>query len=379
MNIKKILAIVFSVAISLLFGAIDTGDCLDKAVQLDKDGRVDEAIRILACVVPQDEQDTALQDKNVAAAALAMAKLYLKKLYSGGEEGKAALSEKFVANLVKASACDDLEIRMNVQEVIDAFGREDYEAAVEELKRKKRVAEESIRLEVDKKRAMLDREREDFEKEMAREEEILIGKDNALKEREDIMTRDKTALAESKAKLSREWEEFENAQTESRQTFENREARLKSREEELEKKEQNVNQMAESMRVRDGELQELRSLLAEKERELTSYEERAEVQEYYWKPPLGMLRGLATVAMSPLNGLRAPFQAHQFNGDRDNLLSHVVIGSFYAAGDGIVFLHDVCAGTADLLTFGWFGNEWYTNGRTPWFWQRNNASIGIRK
>ena len=206
MKINYIALIMVALSVFISCGANACGEVMDKAVQLDKDGRVDEAIRILACVVPQDEQDTALQDKNVAAAALAMAKLYLKKLYSGGEEGKAALSEKFVANLVKASACDDLEIRMNVQEVIDAFGREDYEAAVEELKHKKRVAEESIRLELDKKKAMLDREREDFEKRKAIREKILTDRESSLKDKESSLSEKERGLNARESALLKEEE-----------------------------------------------------------------------------------------------------------------------------------------------------------------------------
>lgn len=86
--------------------------------------------------------------------------------------------------------------------------------------------------------------------------------------------------------------------------------------------------------------------------------------------PLGMARGLGTVVMSPCNLVRAWPLA--FDDDSDDLFIAIVPIFSTIVMTGCMAC-DAVNGVLDVCTFGFYGNWLYTDGYTPWFWQRHNS------
>ena len=97
----------------------------------------------------------------------------------------------------------------------------------------------------------------------------------------------------------------------------------------------------------------------------------------YWTPPLGMFRGICTVAMSPLNLFRAFVKVEkQFSGGWLKwLMPFAYTGvALQLIPCAIETVGDCVMGTLDIVSLGFLGNEFYSGDVTPWFWERNNNS-----
>ena len=95
----------------------------------------------------------------------------------------------------------------------------------------------------------------------------------------------------------------------------------------------------------------------------------------YWRPPLGMFRGICTVAMSPFNLVRAIPKAHKMFGwewEPPFVLLGVAIALIPCT---IETVGDCVMGTLDILSLGFLGNKFYSGDVTPWFWERDNDSF----
>jgi len=96
----------------------------------------------------------------------------------------------------------------------------------------------------------------------------------------------------------------------------------------------------------------------------------------YWTPPLGMFRGVCTICFSPLNLLRSFWKAGEGHIKPFSLFSplHYVVVAFYFIPCSIEMVGDIGLGMLDFISFGIWGNKFYSEKVTPWFWERNNIA-----
>ena len=98
----------------------------------------------------------------------------------------------------------------------------------------------------------------------------------------------------------------------------------------------------------------------------------------YWTPPLGIFRGICTVAMSPLNLFRAFVKVEkQFSGGWLKWLTPFAYTgvALQLIPCAIETVGDCVMGTLDIVSLGFLGNEFYSGNVTPWFWERDNDSF----
>ena len=104
----------------------------------------------------------------------------------------------------------------------------------------------------------------------------------------------------------------------------------------------------------------------------------------YWTPPLGMFRGICTVAMSPFNLVRAFPKTHKSKILGRGWFKWVspISAPFTWCGVAINLIPctietvgDCVMGALDILSLGFLGNEFYSGDVTPWFWERDNDSF----
>ena len=112
---------------------------------------------------------------------------------------------------------------------------------------------------------------------------------------------------------------------------------------------------------------------AESHSETTSHKKEDVLGAHEMTPPLGMVRGICTIGLSPCNLFRAwPLGFEE--GDLFVGMILLPIGSTLVMSGCVVC--DVANGALDVCSFGTYGNWLYTDGYTPWFWQRHNSFQG---
>ena len=99
--------------------------------------------------------------------------------------------------------------------------------------------------------------------------------------------------------------------------------------------------------------------------------EEASRSKHYVTPPLGILRGLATITLSPANYLRI-LPAMAKLEEAQTPIDVLVIGPILYT---LPTLADIVLGTLDIVSLGYFGNSFYDYDYTPWFWQRQNKKV----
>ncbi len=111
----------------------------------------------------------------------------------------------------------------------------------------------------------------------------------------------------------------------------------------------------------------------EKPETASGQEKEDEEGEYYVTPPFGMLRGLATIVLSPFNYFRAfPATVNTAIERKADAGSGAFIFPFAVCFETFPVIGDILFGTLDIISFGTFGNAVYGKKYTPWLWERKN-------
>ena len=99
---------------------------------------------------------------------------------------------------------------------------------------------------------------------------------------------------------------------------------------------------------------------------------------------VGVSRGLLTMAMAPLNLLRAPFYAYELtqsdpyynpNDKFSTCCETTILLAPAIVVETVPCVVDVANGLLDFITLGYYGDEIYGFENSPWWWERTNRTF----
>ena len=99
---------------------------------------------------------------------------------------------------------------------------------------------------------------------------------------------------------------------------------------------------------------------------------------------VGVSRGLLTMAMSPLNLLRAPSYAYELTQSDPNYNPNDKFSTYCETTillapalvvETIPCVVDVANGLLDIITLGSYGDKIYGSKNSPWWWERTNRTF----